>query len=123
MSLPIHVDAYSCYKANERGRANSNSTNRCMRSPQYSISGANCQRPISKSRAWKARPTCSVTMKKQMSGHCRVVLTVMSCWPVLADTISEFVALHRRSITTDHHQASSFMLRDAKQQKLVTPQS
>ena len=60
MSLPIHVDAYSGYKA-----MNGPDTLRLMRmftrSPQCSISGKNPQRGTSKCRARKERRTCSDT--------------------------------------------------------------
>jgi hypothetical protein len=62
-------------------QASSRSTSRCMRSPQCSISGTSRQRRTSKQRAPKARHTCSGTMKRQTSGHCRAVSTGPSQYP------------------------------------------
>jgi len=63
MSLPIYVDAYSGYKANERPRQFT-LDEEIYEIDAVPISGTSRQRPTSKFRAPKGRLVCSATTKR-----------------------------------------------------------
>jgi len=110
MSLPIHVEAYSGYKGNQRPR-------QFTRDEQiYEIAAVVAQWYEPSATYFKVQSTrigrliCFDTMQRQMNGRCRVALMAMNFWRDQALNWSPSILRLQRTSNSELNRANTVTL-------------